>query len=213
MTDSFLEGFILQSSLIMALGAQNLFVLECGLRKRRHLLVATLCSICDTFLIALGVLGAGSLFTKYPILKISFGAVGVLFLAYYGILKLFEKPKSGIQVSQAQDQSNLKSIIACTLAFSLLNPHVYLDAIVLLGGYSAGFATILERSLFGAGAALVSILWFFGLSSLSAQLSPLIGSIKALRRIYFVSGAVLLALAVNLGIEVAHWWKANPISI
>jgi L-lysine exporter family protein LysE/ArgO len=88
--NQFIEGFLLQASLILALGAQNLFVLESGLKRQRHLLVALICSICDTVLIAVGVAGAASIFVQVPSLKICSGALGVLFLIYYGVKKILE---------------------------------------------------------------------------------------------------------------------------
>ncbi len=86
----FLQGFFLQASLILALGAQNIFVLNCGLQRQRHLLVALLSSLCDMTLILIGVLGVASVFVQVPLLKIGFGVLGVGFLAYYGVLKLKE---------------------------------------------------------------------------------------------------------------------------
>lgn len=87
---SFVQGFFLQASLILALGAQNVFVLNSGLRKQRHLLVAFVSSLCDTVLIFSGVLGVATLFVQLPILKIALGLVGVGFLFFYGIVKLRE---------------------------------------------------------------------------------------------------------------------------
>ncbi len=89
--NQFAEGLFLQASLVLALGAQNIFVLESALRRRRHIVVAVVSTLCDTFLIFLGVLGAATVFIQIPWLKILFGALGVAFLFYYGFLKLNEK--------------------------------------------------------------------------------------------------------------------------
>jgi len=83
-----IQGFLLQASLILALGAQNIFVLNSGLRKKRHFLVALVSSICDTTLIFVGVLGVATFFIQYPILKISLGIAGVSFLFFYGAMKI-----------------------------------------------------------------------------------------------------------------------------
>ncbi len=204
--EQFFEGFFLQASLILALGAQNIFVLESGLQKRRHILVATLCSLCDILLISLGVLGAASLFVQYPWLKISFGVLGVGFLAYYGMLKLREKP----EFQSPEKKENLLLvpigvIVLQTMAFSLLNPHVYLDTVILIGGYSAKFSSLFERSLFGAGASLFSLIWFFGLSICAAALGRYLNNARVMRVISLLSGIILLALAGKLGMDVWHW--------
>jgi len=96
---AFLQGLLLQASLILAFGAQNIFVLHSGLRRQRHLLVAFVSSLCDTFLIFVGVLGVATFFVKFPVLKTGLGMVGVGFLFYYGILKILEG-KNGILFSQ-----------------------------------------------------------------------------------------------------------------
>jgi L-lysine exporter family protein LysE/ArgO len=80
----FVQGLLLQASLILALGAQNIFVLNSGLRRERHLFVATICAVCDTFLTLFGVIGAASLFVQIPSLKTVFGILGVTFLLYNG---------------------------------------------------------------------------------------------------------------------------------
>lgn len=200
------QGFLLQASLILALGAQNLFVLESGLKKQNHLLVALICSICDAFLIAVGVAGAATLFVQIPFLKILFGTLGVIFLIYYGIKKIHESfnvsPESHSQVSAP---INLKKVILLSLSFSLLNPHVYLDTVVLIGGYSTKFPEILDRIKFGFGAASFSALWFFGLSQFSYYLSSILKSQKAMKRISFFAGTLLLILAWKLGNDVYNW--------
>lgn len=200
----FFEGVILQSSLIIALGAQNLFVLECGLRKQNPILVASLCTLCDALLIALGVLGAATLFLSYPLIKIIFGILGVAFLVYYGVLKLRESFFS-FKETYSKPVPSKKKIIIQTLAFSLLNPHVYLDTIILIGGYSTQFPDLMDRSLFGAGAASISFLWFFGLSLLSSQLSRFLSRPRAMRGIALVSGLLLTGLSFKLGKDVLEW--------
>jgi L-lysine exporter family protein LysE/ArgO len=204
----FFEGFILQASLILALGAQNLFVLESGLRKRRHLLVATLCTACDAFLIALGVLGAATAFVQFPWMKMSLGVLGVSFLAYYGILKLREKPSIENYTSSTVSAS-IGVVIGQTLAFSLLNPHVYLDTVILIGGYSAKFPGVADRAQFGAGASSFSLIWFFSLAFFATLLRPYLNNAKAMKRISFVSGVILLALAIKLGMQVGQWYLGN----
>lgn len=128
MLQIFLQGLLLQASLILALGAQNIYVLESGLRRKRHLLIATICSVCDTTLIFSGVFGCASVFLKLPLLKVAFGVLGAAFLFVYGVLKLREvlRPPVVVEASTVMATST-RQVLTTTLAFSLLNPHVYLD--------------------------------------------------------------------------------------
>ncbi|AZZ36272.1 hypothetical protein CIK05_05535 [Bdellovibrio sp. qaytius] len=205
MLSIFIQGFLLQASLILALGAQNIFVLNSGLRKQRHLLVAFVSSICDTLLIFIGVLGVATFFVQYPLLKIGLGVVGVAFLLYYGIVKLNEA-REGVEISQSSQQvSTVKQTILTSLGFSLLNPHVYLDTVVLIGGYSSKFAFLLERFYFGFGASSFSTIWFFGLALLASLVSRFLNNSKAMRGVSLVSGIILVLLALKLGIDVYGW--------
>lgn len=201
----FIQGFFLQASLILALGAQNIFVLNSGLQKRRPLLVAFVSSICDTLLVFVGVLGVATFFVQFPMLKIGLGLVGVGFLFYYGVLKLKEA-KDGIENSQSSIKvASIKQTVIASLGFSLLNPHVYLDTVVLIGGYSSKFSSINERFYFGAGASSFSIVWFFGLASIAFVASRLLSNTKAMRIVSLISGIILVLLSVKLGSDVFGW--------
>lgn len=205
MTTIFLQGFFLQASLILALGAQNIFILNSGLRRQRHLLAAFVSSVCDTVLIFVGVLGIATFFVQFPILKIGLGVIGVVFLLYYGVLKLKEA-KKGIKITQSSAQTTtVKQTILTSLGFSLLNPHVYLDTVVLIGGYSSKFSQITERFYFGAGASSFSTIWFFGLALLASFGSRLLHNPRAMRIVSLISGLVLIVLAVKLGADVLSW--------
>ena len=205
MSHIFIQGFFLQASLILALGAQNIFVLNSGLFRRRHLLVAFVSSVCDATLIFIGVLGVASLFVQIPSLKISLGVMGVIFLFVYGVLKLKEA-KVGVKLSSnSGTESSVKGAIIASLGFSLLNPHVYLDTIVLIGGYSSQFPQMNERFYFGLGASAFSTLWFFGLVLLSSLGSHLLKNDKCMRWISLISGLILIVLGLKLGEEVLDW--------
>jgi len=207
----FIEGFFLQASLIFALGAQNIFVLESGLKKNRPLLVATICSLCDTLLIAVGVLGAATIFVQVPALKIGFGILGVFFLALYGGKKLLEAWRGG-SVEKPNFTPDSKKVAALALGFSLLNPHVYLDTVILIGGYSAKFPALGQRALFGAGAAGFSCLWFFSLAIFGAAFSALLNNRRRMRIVSAIAGVILIALAVKLGWDVAAWARGIHLS-
>jgi L-lysine exporter family protein LysE/ArgO len=204
--ETFIQGLLLQSSLILALGAQNLFVLDCGVRKRNPLLVAVTCGFCDLVLIILGVLGAAALFRAAPLVQPIIGAMSVLFLLYYGLLKLREGLRSSTVTQAVSDQSiTLKATLIAALSFSLLNPHVYLDALVLIGGYSTKFPAVGERLLFGAGAASFSLIWFLSLAFGAAAISTYLKSAKVLRGLSLASGVVLIVLGFKLGTEALSW--------
>lgn len=205
MLNIFIQGFLLQASLILALGAQNIFVLNSGLRKQRHLLVALVSSLCDTLLIFVGVLGVATFFVQFPVMKIGLGVVGVGFLLFYGIVKLKEARK-GVEISQSSNQvTTIKQTILTSLGFSLLNPHVYLDTVVLVGGYSSKFGSWLDRFYFGFGASSFSTIWFFGLALLASLASSFLNNSKAMRVVSLVSGIILVVLALKLGTDVYGW--------
>jgi L-lysine exporter family protein LysE/ArgO len=203
----FVQGFFLQAGLIMALGAQNLYVLETGLKRRKHWQVAALCSACDALLIALGVFGAGQAFLAYPFAKLAVGALGVAFLFWYAAQKLREGLTAEVK-SEARPQADLSRPLAAALAFSLLNPHVYLDTVVLIGGFSTQFPEAASRAAFGGGAAAFSTIWFFGLAGLAALMSRALTSPAAARRIAFASAAILFVLGCVLSVEVFQWAMA-----
>jgi L-lysine exporter family protein LysE/ArgO len=205
----FFQGFLLQASLILALGAQNIFVLDSGLRKQRHLLVAFVSSVCDTLLVLVGVLGVATVFVQLPILKMTLGIIGVGFLFFYGFMKLKEA-KKGINILKTSEQVvTTRQAILTSLGFSLLNPHVYLDTVVLIGGYSSKFGLIFERFAFGVGASVFSIIWFFGLATLASLGSRLLNDSKAMRFVSLISGVILIGLALKLGTDVFNWIQSN----
>lgn len=203
----FLEGFLLQASLILALGAQNIFVLESGLKKQRHLLVAFVCSLCDAILILIGVAGAASVFVQIPILKTGFGILGVLFLLFYGVKKLREGFRPVVaEAGHAETSSSLKKVVLLSLGFSLLNPHVYLDTVILIGGYSAKFSELSSRIQFGAGAASFSTIWFFGLALFAYSCRRLLNNPRGMQVVSILSGIILIVLSFKLGHDVYSWF-------
>lgn len=169
----YFTGMATGASLIIAIGAQNAFVLSQGIHKRHRFVVALICSLCDALLITAGVAGLGLLIEKTPVLLNIASGTGALFLFIYGLKSLFSafQTKEGLQQKELQVATR-KQIVFTTLAITLLNPHVYLDTVVLLGGISATFEGS-GRYLFGAGAITMSFLWFFSLSYGSGLLAPL----------------------------------------
>ncbi len=169
----FFTGMATGAGLIIAIGAQNAFVLAQGIRKQHRFVVALVCSLCDAFLISCGVAGMGTLIEQSPRLLGFASGLGALFLFVYGLKSLFSACKGDQELAQAVVRvAGRKQVILTTLAITLLNPHVYLDTVVLLGGISATYESA-GRMLFGAGAATMSFLWFFALAYGSALLAPL----------------------------------------
>ncbi len=204
MIQVFLEGFLLQASLIMALGAQNLFVLESGMRKQYHLTVSFTCFLCDLTIIMLGVMGAATLFHHFPEFKIVVGIVGIIFLLQYGIGKL-RSPKEDVYLSDVIKEKSLRKSILSAITFSVLNPHAYLDGIVLIGGYSSKYAELPMRIGVGLGAASCSLVWFLVLSSASGMMMPVFQNPKRMRFMMGTAGLVLIFLSVRLSVDVYGW--------
>ncbi len=212
MQSLFFEGFFLQASLIFALGAQNIFVLESGLKKQHPLTVSFSCFFCDFLLIMLGVAGAGSLFAAFSQLKIIVGVIGIFFLVQYGLTKIFITSETLSEDSAQLVKRSLKTSILLAITFSILNPHAYLDAFILIGGYSTKYEVLNDRMYVGLGAAIFSLVWFLFLSSASSVMKPLFSNARNLRFISACSGLILLFLSFRLGQDVYGWIMEGPHS-
>lgn len=196
-------GLILQSSMILALGAQNLFILEKGILKDRPVLVATICSICDVTLILLGVMGAGAFFAKNEYLTLALKLVGAAFLLKYAYGKFREANNVlDVKTDGKLKDAGLKTIVFSTLAVSLLNPHVYLDTVVLLGGYSTQFNTVTDKLNFAIGAGIFSIIWFFSLSMGAGLFSNALKKPQTMKYINYGASGIMTYLGANLLLSV-----------
>lgn len=175
MIETFIKGFLVCGGLIIAIGAQNAFVLKQGLLKRHILAVILTCFACDFILITMGVMGLGSLISESQVASQALAIVGALFLLVYGA-RAFRSAYSGnstLNLTQDNEQqsSALKAVLA-TLAVTLLNPHVYLDCFAIIGGI-AGTLNSEQKWGFLAGALCTSLLWFFSLGYGARLLIPL----------------------------------------
>ncbi len=156
------QGWLTGASLIMAIGAQNALVLRQGLMRQHVGPVVALCAASDMLLIALGVFGLGALIAGSPLLLQLFRWGGAAFLLLYG-LRAAQRAWSGQGALQAEPgTARLSTVLGSTLAMTYLNPHVYLDTVVLLGTVSLQQPEAL-RGLFAAGASLASLMWFTAL--------------------------------------------------
>lgn len=176
----FLQGMGTGAGLIVAIGAQNAFVLSQGVRKQHNWVVAFICSLSDAFFIFLGAAGVGTMVAQSPLLCDIAGWGGAIFLGYYGYCSL-RSAIAGNRLEVAKDvYSSRWAVIMATLAVTLLNPHMYLDTVVLLGGISGQFGAE-GRYVFAAGACLASFIWFYSLSLGGVLLSPILNRRTAWR--------------------------------
>lgn len=205
MPEVYLEGMILQASLIFALGPQNIFVLESGLKRHYHITVSFVCFLCDLALIMLGVAGAATFFNHFPEIKIIVGLLGVGFLILYGVGKLRHNDQKHLELENHGKRTCFKAAIISSLIFSIVNPHAYLDGIVLIGGYSAKYSDLNQRLALGFGAASFSLIWFLILSVGASVMVPLFRSEKRMRLIMGSAGVILLFMSVKLSLDVFGW--------
>jgi L-lysine exporter family protein LysE/ArgO len=168
----FIQGFAMGGGLIVAIGAQNAFVLTQGVRRNHHLAVAALCILCDGLLIGLGVSGVGTLVAASPALGTAAAWGGAAFLAWYGLGAFRAALQGGSLRAEADTGISLGRTLSLTLAVTLLNPHVYLDTVVLMGSVSGHFQGA-GRYAFGLGAFAASTVWFLALSLGGRLLAPL----------------------------------------
>ena len=193
---SFLAGFSLGFSLILAIGAQNAFVLRQGLRREHVLATVLVCAISDAALIAAGVAGFGALAQAVPGLEWVMRAFGAAFLAFYGARALWAAWRGGAALDTGGEaRHSLRGVLLTVLALTWLNPHVYLDTVVLLGSVSAQYPSRLD---FAAGATLASFAFFFSLGYGARLLAPLFARPAAWRALDLVVGLTMWAIAASL---------------
>ena len=166
----FVAGYVLSLSLILAIGAQNAFVLRQGLRRQHVLPVVAFCGISDAILILAGVMGFGALAQELPWFETAMRYGGAAFLLWYGWLNALSAWRGGnVMDTTGAVSSNLVTTLATLAAITWLNPHVYLDTVVLIGSISAQYD---NRVAFGAGAVLASLTFFFALGFGARLLTP-----------------------------------------
>ncbi|WP_238700314.1 LysE/ArgO family amino acid transporter [Helicobacter jaachi] len=193
----FLQGFLISFGLFSAIGAQNAFVIKQAIKKEHTFAVCALCVACDVVLISVGVLGFGTLFSESSLASKLLAILGALFLAYLGYTSL----KSALFASHAlninvqKTHSTLKQTLYKTLAITLLNPHVYLDTIVLLGSIGVSAHT---QAIFLFGCISASVAWFALLGFGANALSPLFSSQRSWRILEGIVACVMLSISLSL---------------
>ncbi|MGL1932956.1 MAG: LysE family transporter [Desulfotalea sp.] len=196
-----LEGAVTGASLIVAIGMQNIFVLTRGIKGERPYLVAFICSFCDTILIFLGVIITGSIVAMHPLAKEIAAIAGAIFLSVYGCQSLSAAVKNNYDTSKITGGSvvpgNALKTITVTLGITLLNPHVYLDTVLLLGSI-AGQAGEQGKYYFATGASLFSWIWFFILAAGGKRLAPVFKRKYAWRVLDVLVCLIMWAIAYKL---------------
>ena len=167
----FLTGFLLGASLIIAIGAQNAFILRQGLLRQHVFVLCFICALSDALLIAVGVAGLGSFIEQSPALLTAIRLGGAAFLIWYAIVALRRALNPQSMDAAGKGEASLKAAVATCLAFTFLNPHVYLDTVLLVGSLSAQYQGY-GRLAYTVGAMIASFVWFFGLGYGARLLVP-----------------------------------------
>ena len=189
------SGFVLGFSLILAIGAQNAFVLRAGLMRRHVLPLVLVCAISDAMLIAAGVAGFGALVQSYPAIVDYLRYCGSAFLLVYGLRAFLSAKRGGSAMERGEDENDLWISIVICLMLTWLNPHVYLDTVVLVGSLAAQSA---DPWVFGTGAISASFVFFFSLGYGARFLSSVFQNPRAWQILDFVIALVMWSIAYGL---------------
>lgn len=200
MITPFMQGFGTGGGLIVAIGAQNAFVLSQGVRRNHHFIIALICIVCDAVFISAGVAGFGTAVSANPTLYqwVAWGGAGFLF--FYGFGSFRSALRGGSMDISDRTNLTLKAAIITTFAVTLLNPHFYLDTIILLGSVSSQFHGE-SRLYFWVGSVSASTLWFISLSLGGQMLAPLFQKQISWRILDSLVCATMWTIAVSLMIH------------
>ena len=184
----FIQGFIIGSSLIIAIGPQNLYVINQGLKKNFILIVVLICSLSDSLLIVCGIYLSNNILSLNPSVITIMKLVGGIWLILYGINKI-KNSRNHVINNKEFNEASFTKVVITTLAITYANPHVYLDTVILLGSISINFD---NKLYFGLGAIFASFVFFFSLGYFSNFLSQYIKSQKVWFYIDNVMGFLML---------------------
>lgn len=200
MTADFISGLLSGTALIIAIGAQNSFVLRQGIRREHVLPIVLICSIADALLIIGGIAGLGALIQSNPLLLKVTRYGGAAFLLFYGWSAARRAMRPHQLIVNADQGSTLAAAVATCLTFTFLNPHVYLDTVILLGSLASQHGDA-GRWVFGGGAVTGSFLWFFALGFGARLLEPVFQKPFAWRVLDSLIALTMLALGISLVLE------------
>jgi L-lysine exporter family protein LysE/ArgO len=197
MLNAAVSGFLLGGSLIVAIGAQNAFVIRQGALNAHVFWICLFCAVCDAILIWAGVFGLGALIKLVPLFIPVLTYGGAAFLIWYGVKALLRALNPSGMGASTEAAGTLQAALAACAAFTLLNPHVYLDTVVLVGSI-ANARPQGEQVPFALGASLASLVWFFTLGYGAKALGPWLVRPKVWRVIDFCIAGVMFLLAFKL---------------
>ncbi|EGR0720833.1 amino acid transporter [Vibrio alginolyticus] len=203
-----LQGFGLGASMIIPIGAQNAYVLNQGIKRNHHLTTATICSVLDMIFISLGIFGGGAILSKNEILLTSVTLGGIAFLSFYGLLSLKSafKPESESESKGEIVARGRRTVILGALAVTVLNPHLYLDTVVILGSIGGQFEGH-DRIAFALGTIMASFVWFYTLSIGAAKLGPTLSKPKVKKTIDIAIAMMMFTIAYILASElIDKYW-------
>jgi len=199
--DYLILGFLTGLSLILAIGAQNIFVIEQGLKKQYVFIVCLICSVSDFLLIFLGIFLFQYLNHYFtPTIELVFNILLLIFLSHFIWVKIKTKV-SETSFDTDNKTNNLPNIVVKTLGFTFLNPHVYSDTVFFLGNFSKSLSLV-DKYYFGTGAAISSFLFFFIIGYLSKYFSKYLKSVKTWKRINYVIVIFMSILALTVLMEI-----------
>lgn len=196
--NAIIPGLLTGLSLIVAIGAQNAFVLRQGLLRKHVFVIVLICALSDGLLITLGVLGLGSLIAALPWLLEVIRWVGVAFLVWYGSSSLRRFIKQDSLKAAESSVGSIKQAVVTTLALTFLNPHVYLDTVIFIGGIASQFGD--QKWWFVLGAITASFLWFFSLGFGASKASVLVSKPVFWKILDVFIAAVMFSLAITLAL-------------
>jgi L-lysine exporter family protein LysE/ArgO len=195
MLTSALAGFAASAVLIIAIGAQNAFVLRQGLRREHVLPVVVVCALSDLALISAGIAGLGAVVTARPAAVTAIRWVGAAFLLGYAALAAKRALRPAALTTTDRPPATLRATLLTCLALTYLNPHVYLDTVLLLGSVAQQHP---HRWLFGVGAAAASMVWFTALGAGAHRLGPVLARPAAWRVLDGLIAVVMAGIAITL---------------
>ena len=194
-----LQGFGLGASMIIPIGAQNAYVLNQGIKRNHHLTTATICSVLDVLFISLGIFGGGAVLSQNETLLTVVTLGGIAFLTFYGLLSV----KSAMQTNKASEskrqvvERGRRAVILGALAVTVLNPHLYLDTVVILGSIGGQFEGQ-DRISFALGTIMASFVWFYTLSIGAAKLGPTLSRPRVKQGSDIVVAIMMFTIALML---------------
>jgi len=191
-----LAGLLTGLSLIVAIGAQNAYVLRMGLSRHHVSLIVTTCALSDIVLIVLGIEGIGSIIRSAPSALQVLRWVGVVYLSLFALRSFWRALRPGALLPSKAQEPTRRAVVTTTLAFTFLNPHVYLDTVLLLGSIGNQYGH--GRWLFALGASMSSLAWFSGLGYGARFASRLMSRSATWRALDSAIGVVMLLIAVKL---------------